>query len=157
MVQDIARLLRESIEYALAHRQEALDYALNYARDLDPGLADQFVGMYVNQWTVDLRANGNGAASKVTCKRLVVATGAQTQLPDALASPKLSSAVMSMDRSKELIERVHNATKPLNIAIIGADQEAVELFEHLIAAPGNHRATMILPGSALRVEDGTPL
>jgi L-ornithine N5-oxygenase len=111
----------------------------------------------VNQWTVDLRANGNGAASKVTCKRLVVATGAQSQLPDALASPKLSSAVMSMNRSKELIERVHHATHPLNIAIIGADQEAVELFEHLIAAPGNHRATMILPGSALRVEDGTPL
>lgn len=111
----------------------------------------------VNQWTVDLRAKGNGAASKITCKRLVVATGAQSRLPDALASPKLSANVMSMDRSKELIERVHRANQPLNIAIIGADQEAVELFEHLIAAPGQHRATMILPGSALRVEDGTPL
>ena len=53
--------------------------------------------------------------------------------------------------------RAANPNGKLNIAIIGADQEAVELFEHLIAAPGNHRATMILPGSALRVEDGTPL
>ena len=52
-INEIARLLRESIEYALEHRQEALDYALNYARDLDPKLADRFVGMYVNQWTVD--------------------------------------------------------------------------------------------------------
>ena len=52
-VNEIARLLRGSIEYALDHRQEALDYALNYARDLDPKLADRFVGMYVNQWTVD--------------------------------------------------------------------------------------------------------
>ena len=58
---EIARLLRESIEYALSHRQEALDYALNYARDLDPKLADRFVGMYVNQWTVDYGPRGREA------------------------------------------------------------------------------------------------
>ena len=44
MVSRIARLLKESIRYALAHRQEALDYALGYARGLDPALADRFVG-----------------------------------------------------------------------------------------------------------------
>jgi 1,4-dihydroxy-6-naphthoate synthase len=52
-VLQIARLLKQSIEYALDHRQEALDYALTYARGLDPALADRFVGMYVNHWTVD--------------------------------------------------------------------------------------------------------
>lgn len=111
----------------------------------------------VSKWSVDLRANGNGAASKITCKRLIVATGAQSRLPDALASPKLASNILPLSKSAELIEKVHHATRPLNIAIVGADQESVELFEHLIAAPGQHRAAMILSGSALRVEDGTPL
>ncbi len=61
LVLKIARLLRESIVYALEHRQEALDYALQYARDLDPGLADRFVGMYVNDWTVDYGPKGREA------------------------------------------------------------------------------------------------
>jgi 1,4-dihydroxy-6-naphthoate synthase len=52
-VLQVARLLKQSIQYALDHRQEALDYALTYARGLDPALADRFVGMYVNDWTVD--------------------------------------------------------------------------------------------------------
>lgn len=111
----------------------------------------------VNRWTIDLRASSNGSASKITCKRLVVATGPQSRLPDSLASPKLASNVIPMSKSAQLIEMVHSADRPLNIAIVGADQEAVELFEHLITASGQHRATMILKGSALRVEDGTPL
>src|SRR5262249_30688180 len=48
LVARIARLLKESIRYALAHRAEALEYALRYARGLDPSVADRFVGMYVN-------------------------------------------------------------------------------------------------------------
>jgi len=69
-VNEIARLLRESIEYALEHRQEALDYALNYARDLDPKLADQFVGMYVNQWTVDYGPRGREAVRTLLRKAI---------------------------------------------------------------------------------------
>jgi 1,4-dihydroxy-6-naphthoate synthase len=61
LVVEIARLLRASIVYALEHRQEALDYALQYARDLDPALADRFVGMYVNEWTVDYGPRGREA------------------------------------------------------------------------------------------------
>ncbi|MDE2506506.1 MAG: ABC transporter substrate-binding protein [Planctomycetota bacterium] len=57
----VARLIKESIVYALEHRQEALDYALQYARDLDPALADRFVGMYVNEWTVDYGPVGRDA------------------------------------------------------------------------------------------------
>jgi 1,4-dihydroxy-6-naphthoate synthase len=57
----IARLLKESIRYALEHRGEALEYALQYARDLDPALADRFVGMYVNDWTVDYGPRGREA------------------------------------------------------------------------------------------------
>jgi 1,4-dihydroxy-6-naphthoate synthase len=57
----IASLLKQSIEYALSHRDEALAYALKYARDLDPALADRFVGMYVNEWTVDYGPTGRQA------------------------------------------------------------------------------------------------
>jgi 1,4-dihydroxy-6-naphthoate synthase len=57
----IARLLKGSIQYALDHRAEALAYALKYARDLDPALADRFVGMYVNDWTLDYGPVGRQA------------------------------------------------------------------------------------------------
>ncbi len=50
---ECCRLMRESIQYALDHREEALSYALQFARDMDPRLADKFVGMYVNHHTVD--------------------------------------------------------------------------------------------------------
>ncbi len=60
-IEQIARLLRHSIEYALSHREEALEYALSFARDLDPALADRFVGMYVNEWTVDYGPRGREA------------------------------------------------------------------------------------------------
>jgi 1,4-dihydroxy-6-naphthoate synthase len=61
MVGRIARLLKQSIQYALEHRAEALEYALRYARDLEPALADRFVGMYVNDWTIDYGPKGREA------------------------------------------------------------------------------------------------
>jgi 1,4-dihydroxy-6-naphthoate synthase len=60
-VEQIARLLQQSIRYALDHREEALDYAMRYARDLEPALADRFVGMYVNDWTLDYGPRGRQA------------------------------------------------------------------------------------------------
>ncbi len=50
---ETSRMMRESIQYSLDHREEALNYAMQFARDLDPALAEQFVGMYVNHHTVD--------------------------------------------------------------------------------------------------------
>lgn len=50
---ECSRLMRESIQYSLEHREEALNYAMQFARDLEPALAEQFVGMYVNEHTVD--------------------------------------------------------------------------------------------------------
>ncbi len=49
------RRLGESIQYALDHREEALAYALGFARGLDPEMADKFVGMYVNHYTTEMR------------------------------------------------------------------------------------------------------
>ena len=52
MAQRISQAIRESVAYALEHREEALNYALQFARDMDADLADKFVGMYVNRWTL---------------------------------------------------------------------------------------------------------
>src|ERR687893_1491381 len=60
-IREVARLIKASIQYALDNREEALAYALGYARDLPPELADKFVGMYVNEWTVDYGETGREA------------------------------------------------------------------------------------------------
>ncbi|MBZ5619087.1 MAG: ABC transporter substrate-binding protein [Acidobacteriia bacterium] len=50
---ECCRLMRESIQYALDNHSEALQYALQFARDMEPRLAEKFVGMYVNNYTLD--------------------------------------------------------------------------------------------------------
>jgi 1,4-dihydroxy-6-naphthoate synthase len=57
--------LRESIQHALDHREEALAYAMQFARDLDPALANQFVGMYVNERTLNYGEDGREAIRKL--------------------------------------------------------------------------------------------
>jgi 1,4-dihydroxy-6-naphthoate synthase len=61
----VSRLLRESIAYALAHRKEALDYALQFGRGLDRAKADRFVGMYVNELTLDYGDRGRTAVRRL--------------------------------------------------------------------------------------------
>jgi len=62
---EISDLLKKSIQYGLEHRREALDYALKYARDMDVTLADKFVGMYVNDWTLDYGERGRTAVRRL--------------------------------------------------------------------------------------------
>jgi 1,4-dihydroxy-6-naphthoate synthase len=61
LMRRVSRLLRESIQYGLAHRADALAHAMQYGRDLDTSLADRFVGMYVNHWTLDYGEPGRQA------------------------------------------------------------------------------------------------
>lgn len=61
----ICRVLLDSIEYALEHRDEAVAFALNWARDMGSDLADEFVGMYVNQWTLDYGERGREAVRRL--------------------------------------------------------------------------------------------
>lgn len=63
--QECSRLMRQSIQYAFDHHSEALAYALQFARDMDAGLAEQFVGMYVNQYTMDCGSLVPEAAQKL--------------------------------------------------------------------------------------------
>lgn len=64
-IRDVHRLLRQSIEYGLEHREEALGYALGFGRGLEHGKADQFVEMYVNQWTLDFGPRGRQAVARL--------------------------------------------------------------------------------------------
>ncbi|HEY4308873.1 MAG TPA: MqnA/MqnD/SBP family protein [Pirellulales bacterium] len=68
VMRDVNRLLKESIRYGLEHRQEALDYALQYGRDLDRSKADTFVGMYVNDWTLDFGPRGRKAVRELLAR-----------------------------------------------------------------------------------------
>jgi 1,4-dihydroxy-6-naphthoate synthase len=61
MRSEISRILTASIRFSLDHRAEAVEHALQYARDMGRDLADQFVGMYVNHWTLDYGEKGRAA------------------------------------------------------------------------------------------------
>jgi 1,4-dihydroxy-6-naphthoate synthase len=57
----IAKTIKDSVEYGLEHREEALNYAMQFARDMETDIADKFVGMYVNRWTLGYGDRGKQA------------------------------------------------------------------------------------------------
>ncbi len=61
----VARAIKQSVSYALEHREAALNYAMQFARDMDAELADKFVGMYVNRWTLDYGEAGRRAVNEL--------------------------------------------------------------------------------------------
>ena len=65
MIAKVSRLLHASIAYALSHRQEALDYAMQFGRGLDRAKADRFVGMYVNELTLEYGDRGREAVQRL--------------------------------------------------------------------------------------------
>jgi 1,4-dihydroxy-6-naphthoate synthase len=65
LIASVCQALRESIQYALDHREEALAYAMQFARDLDTQSADKFVGMYVNERTLDYGPDGREAIRRL--------------------------------------------------------------------------------------------
>jgi len=64
-MREVTRLLKQSVEYGLEHRPEAIDYSLAFGRDLDKPLTDKFVGMYVNKWTLDYGDRGRAAVREL--------------------------------------------------------------------------------------------
>ncbi len=65
LMASVTQALHESIQYAIDHREEALAYAMQFARDLDPQMADKFVGMYVNERTLDYGDDGREAVERL--------------------------------------------------------------------------------------------
>jgi 1,4-dihydroxy-6-naphthoate synthase len=62
-MREVTDLLQRSIRYGLEHREEALVHAEKYGRDLDHERTDKFVGMYVNDWTIDFGQRGREAVA----------------------------------------------------------------------------------------------
>ena len=65
LTSEVSNLLRESIRYSLNHREDALQYAMQFARDMDSALADRFVGMWVNDLTLDYTDRGREAVRRL--------------------------------------------------------------------------------------------
>lgn len=65
VMQEVTDILKQSIQFSLDHRPEAVQYALQFGRDLNPQLADRFVGMYVNHWTCDYGDRGIAAIHRL--------------------------------------------------------------------------------------------
>src|SRR5271155_4685539 len=64
----VAKVIRDSVSYGLEHREEALNYAMQFARDMDTELADKFVGMYVNRWTLGYGERGKKAVTELIAR-----------------------------------------------------------------------------------------
>jgi 5,8-dihydroxy-2-naphthoate synthase len=64
-ISEVSGLLKESIQYSLDHREDALQYAMQFARDMDPALADRFVAMWVNELTLDYGERGREAVRRL--------------------------------------------------------------------------------------------
>ena len=64
-IREVSKLLKESIRYSLDNREDALAYAMQFARDMDTALADQFVGMWVNNLTLDYGERGREAVRQL--------------------------------------------------------------------------------------------
>ncbi|KAI5361484.1 Putative L-lysine 6-monooxygenase/L-ornithine 5-monooxygenase, FAD/NAD(P)-binding domain superfamily [Septoria linicola] len=109
----------------------------------------------VTQWTLDLRNSKSGALSTVQSKRIILATGAEPHIMAPLAGPQLEPLVLHSSGCTGLLERLGSLKQTLNVAIVGADQEAVEIFNHLHTARGKHTASLFYADSALRPEDHT--
>ena len=101
----IARVLLESVSYALEHRDAALNYAMQFARNMDYDLADKFVGMYVNQWTLSLGERGRRAVRELLTRGH--AAGLIPSVPeiDFLGIPEMDGASLAGNRGKESAER----------------------------------------------------
>ena len=65
LMRRLTRIVRETVQYSLAHRAEALEYAMSFARGMDPRIADRFVGMWVNEMTVDCGERGRRAVQEL--------------------------------------------------------------------------------------------
>ncbi len=79
-MQEVTDILKQSIQYSLDHREQAVEYALQFGRDLNRDLADKFVGMYVNHWTLDYGQKGRQAIT------LLLHRGAEAGLVPAIGN-----------------------------------------------------------------------
>ena len=68
LMRKVSHFLRESIAFSLEHREDALQYAMQFARDMDTETADRFVAMWVNELTLDYTERGREAVRRLLCE-----------------------------------------------------------------------------------------
>jgi len=86
LIRRVSSLLHESIRYSLDHRQDALQYAMQFARDMDTSLADRFVGMWVNELTLDYTERGREAVRRLLsegAERKIIPHKVEVQFADS--------------------------------------------------------------------------
>ncbi len=88
VIRDVNQLLYQSIKHGLEHRKQALDYALGWGRGLERDKADTFVGMYVNDWTLDFGDRGREAV------RVLLQRGYESGVIDRLVVPEFVDSVL---------------------------------------------------------------
>lgn len=108
----------------------------------------------ITQWSIQMRSSKpSSTPSSILAKCVIVATGSQPSIPQTLSNAPL---VLHSSSTNSLLSNLHTLPEPLNIAVIGSNQEAAELFEHLSTSrQGTHTATIFHPDSALRPADST--
>ncbi|MDA1082142.1 MAG: ABC transporter substrate-binding protein [Gemmatimonadetes bacterium] len=85
VIAKISRHLKASIAYALSHRDGALDHAMRFARGLERAAADEFVGMYVNDWTLDYGERGREAVALLLKRGAEAGVIPRTIVPEFVA------------------------------------------------------------------------
>jgi 1,4-dihydroxy-6-naphthoate synthase len=91
VMRDVARLVKESVQYALDHREEALVYATQFSRGLDPATTDRFIAMYVNDWTLDYGERGRRAVQMLLDRGFesgILPERVQAEFVEILSLPK---------------------------------------------------------------------
>jgi L-ornithine N5-oxygenase len=110
-----------------------------------------------DSWEIRVRDNSNGCITTLQTQRLVMTARAPKSIPSTLQGAHLHDHVLLMNQFDQFRKTISQAKRPLNIAILGASQQAVECFQEIVSGDGKNRACMVFPGSALRVDDSTPL
>ncbi|CAK1363025.1 unnamed protein product [Cercospora beticola] len=110
----------------------------------------------VTRWEAEVIDVESGAKSTVQAKRVVLATVAEPHLVSPLRSPQLQHLILHSSSCAEFLQKLPSLQKTINIAVVGADQEAAEIFSHLHTSRGKHTATLIHADSALRPKDNSP-
>jgi 1,4-dihydroxy-6-naphthoate synthase len=102
--QQVARAIKQSIAYGLEHRDAALHYALQFAREMDAELADKFIGMYVNRWTLDCGEAGRRAVAELFTRASeagLISTPAEAEFLSDASAPETSGRDLSRVRAED--------------------------------------------------------
>lgn len=152
-----SRVLLESYLKWAAEKIQALGWVSyrNEAVTIVP-IRSRFAKSF-DSWQLRVRDNRNGHITTLQTQRLVMTARAPKSIPSTLQGAHLRDHVLPMHEFEQYQKTIMQTQRPLNIAVLGASQQAVECFQEIVSGHEKNRVCMVFPGSALRVDDSTPL